>query len=284
MKISILGYGTFGQSLGSYLERLNHEIIREDISGDTTLVFIAVPSVNVIEVLLKFNDKLKNKKIIICSKGLSSNGKLLSIAISEDSLLKDLISNIFFLYGPTMADGLRRGDLSGVILSGIGDMEAVKKVIESDNLKIYLSKDVVGTQVGAALKNVISLFLGICEGSSLAGNTQAYIFTKCLEEVSKISFSLGGAEKSIFTLSCMGDITLPSRSKMIGIKLGQGCTLEDILKDTNYTIESLNTLKNIKVLLNENNIEAPILNIIYSIIYEKISINEAIDEIRKSMI
>jgi glycerol-3-phosphate dehydrogenase (NAD(P)+) len=280
MKISILGYGTFGQSLGIYLERLGYEIIKEDITEDTEIIFVTVPSVNVLDVLIKFKDKLDNKKIIICSKGLSFNGELISVAIENDLFLKNFVNNIFFFYGPTMAEGLKNGEISGAVLSGRDGKDEIKNILKSDYLRIELSEDIVGSQIGAALKNVMSLFLGMCEGASLGDNTKAYIFTKCVEEVASIAESLGGKNKTIFGLSCMGDLTLVSRSRNIGIRIGRGDKLEDILKETNYTIESLNTLKNIKILLDKNSIKAPIIESIYSIVYENMSIVESVRGIK----
>jgi len=110
MKISILGYGNFGSGFGEYLSRLNHEIIKEEV-GDAELVFVSVPSFAVVPVLLGVKEKIIGKKIVICSKGFTDDGKLIGDVLKENA-----IDDIFFLYGPTLIEGIVKGEISAEIV------------------------------------------------------------------------------------------------------------------------------------------------------------------------
>ena len=142
MKIAILGHGVFGEAMDTYLSRIGHSIEIDKIS-ESELVFVCVPSFAVVSTLLKFKKSIKDQKIIICSKGFSEDGKLLSDALGIDFLSK----NIFFFYGPTIADEIKRGILSGVVVAGGDGKEEIKKIIESDSLIVELTDDIIGVQV-----------------------------------------------------------------------------------------------------------------------------------------
>lgn len=274
MKISILGMGTFGGAMASHLERKGHKI-ESEVIFDSDIVLVATPSYAVISALVKEKNNIKNQKIIVCSKGFCENGELLS-----EGLKKEFTNDIFFLYGPTLASGITNGDLSAMVLAGGEGKEEIKKEIESKNLRIELSDDIIGVQVGAALKNVVTIFVGIAEGAGYNGNTQAFIFTKGLQEIQKIGIALGAKANTFLGLTCVGDLTLHSRNRQLGIELGKGRILEDIVKDMGYTPEGLTALKNAKGIACKLCIEVPFIKDLFSLVFEGKPIKEAIEDIK----
>src|SRR3989339_274504 len=274
MKISILGYGTFGQAIATRLIINGHEILINEVKG-SDMILVATPSYRVKEALLEHKDFIINQKIIICSKGFNEDGDLISTVLGKEFPH----NSIYFLYGPTLAEGLINGDLSAMVLAGGSSKEEVKKQIESQNLKIELSDDVVGVQIGAAMKNVVTIFVGIAEGASYGQNTQAYIFTKGLQEIQKLGVSLGAEPNTFMGLTCSGDLSLRSRNRLLGIEIGKGRKIENIVAKKKYMLEGLATIKNHKNISSKLGVELPFVDILFSIIFEGYSVEEGIRRI-----
>lgn len=274
MKIAILGVGTFGSALKAHLERRGHTILPETVSGSEAII-VSTPSYAVCSALLKEKEYITDQKIIICSKGFASEEKLLS------EILQDNFTNeLFFLYGPTLADGLTRGDLCGMVLAGTTDTHKLKNELESENVRIETSNDIIGTQVGAALKNVVTIFVGIAEGAQYGENTQAFIFTKGVQEIQKIGVALGADPNTFLGLTCVGDLTLHSRNRNLGIELGKGRNLDEVIQEMGYTPEGLTALKNAKGISERLHIEVPFIWDLYAVVFEGKPIQKAIEDIR----
>lgn len=274
MKISILGYGTFGSAIGVHLSRLNHEIQIDEVK-DSELIFVCVPSFAVISALLKVKDEILDKKIIICSKGFNQDGRLLSEALKDDFSDK----RIFYFYGPTMAQEIKDNVFSGVVLAGGSEKESIKKEIESENLRVELTDDIIGAQIGAAMKNVVTIFVGIAEGAGYGQNTQAYILTKGLQEIQRLGVALGADPCTFTGLTCLGDLTVRSRNRILGVEIGKGKKLDHIIKEVNHTQEGLNTIKNSRIISQKMGIKLLFVDILHSIIFENLSIDEGIRRI-----
>lgn len=282
MKISILGCGTFGSAIKTHLLKKGHTVIAEEI-GNSEIIFVSVPSYAVLPVLIKVKNEIKDQKIIICSKGFDESGKLLS-----EVLEKEFPNNeILFLYGPTLASEIKNGDFSAMVLAGKGDLSAqagvkeeLKKEIESESLYIELSDDIVGVQVGSALKNTITIFNGIIEGAGYGENTKAFVFTKGIQEIQKFGVALGAKPSTFMGLTCLGDLTLNSRNKNLGIELGKGRKIDEFTPEIGAPQEGIATLKSARVIADKNGIEIPFIDALYSIIFEGMSIKEGLNKIK----
>lgn len=273
MKIAILGRGAFGSAMSSHLSRLGHDVLMDKIS-DSEIIFVCVPSHAVTNALLKLKEEISDQRIVICSKGFAENGLLVSEALKEQ-----FENEIFFLYGPTLADELGREIFSGMVLAGSSSKNDIKKEIESENLHIDLSDDVVGVEIGATLKNIMAIFIGIVEGAKYGQNTNAFIFTKSAQEIKKIGVALGGRPDTFLGLSCIGDLYLPSRNRKLGVLLGEGRNIEDIIAETNYTPAGIFALKDAQGLIQKLNIEAPIIRLLFKIVFENYPIKNAVKEV-----
>lgn len=275
MKIAILGHGVFGEAVASHLSRLGHEVFLDTIEN-CSYVFVCVPSFAVIASLEANKDKIIDKKVIICSKGFNTDGRLLSEVLNE--IFPN--SDFYFLYGPTIAEELKDDVLSGVVLAGGEGKEEIKKNIESKNLIVELTDDVIGVQVGASMKNAITIFVGIAEGASFGQNTQAYLLTKGVSEIQKLGIALGAKPETFMGLTCLGDLSLRSRNRLLGVEIGKGRNLDDIIKEMNYTQEGLATIKNAKIISQKIGISLLFIDTLNSIIFEGLNIEEGIRKIK----
>ena len=166
-----------------------------------------------------------------------------------------------------------------MVLAGGEDKEEIKKHIQSDKLYLELSDDIVGVQVGAALKNVMTILIGIVEGKGYSKNTRALFFVKCLKEIQEFGVALGADKDTFYGLSCLGDLTLQSRNRQLGYEFGKGRKLDEIIKEAISTIEGVGTIKTARIISKKYNINTPIMDSLYSILFENASIEDSIKKI-----
>jgi glycerol-3-phosphate dehydrogenase (NAD(P)+) len=272
MRISILGCGVFGKALNTYFSKKGDRVYLERIE-DSEVIFVAVPSYAVVKVLVGAKKEIVDQKIIICSKGFDESGKLLGEVLKEEFLDNEIL----FLYGPTLADEFKHGDFSAMVLVGKGDSKIeLKKQIESDSLFIELSDDVVGVQVSSALKNVVAIFVGIVEGAGYGQNTEAFVFTRGIQEIQKFGMALGADQNTFLGLTCIGDLTLKSRNRDLGIELGKGRKINEFVPQVGSPQEGIATLKIAKMMAGKMRIETPFINTLYSVIFEDLPVEKAI--------
>ena len=274
MKISILGYGIFGSAISSRLLLNGHTIIKEEVSEDTDIVLVAVPSYAVTDVLLSNKDKILNKKIIICSKGFDQNGELFS-----KFLEREFPNNqSYFLYGPTIAEELKTDVFSVMVLAGGEGKEELKKQIELENLRIEISDDIVGVQVGSALKNTVGIFVGLAEGAGFGENTQGFIYSKGLREIQKIGIILGAKSDTFLGFTCAGDLFLRSRSRILGVEIGKGRSFEEVSEEMTYPKEGIASLKSV-LKMNNIGIDLTFFKLINSVVFENMKVEEAVKKL-----
>ena len=274
MKISILGHGTFGGAISSRLSLNGHTIIKNTIK-DSDTILVAVPSYAVSGVLSSHKGEIKDQKIIICSKGFDKSGELFSTVLE-----KEFPNNqIYFLYGPTLAEELRNGVFSIMVLAGGKGKEELKKQIELNNLYIELSEDIIGVQVGSALKNTVGIFVGLVEGAGFGENTQAFIYSKGLQEIQKIGVCLGADPNTFLGFTCAGDLFLRSRSRILGIEIGKGRSFEDVSKEMTYPKEGISSLKNILKMESNLKMDLGFFRLINAVVFENMSVPDAVKKL-----
>lgn len=230
-----------------------------------------------------YNEYLKETSyLVICSKGISENGKMLSEEF-EKYVSKEKIA---VLTGPTHAEEIAEKKLSAMVIASINE-EVKNKVIEifaSSYIRLYKSNDIIGVQIGGALKNVIAFCSGIIIGMGEGDNTLAAICTRGLSEISRFSEKYGSNSKTIYGLSGLGDLLVTclsehSRNRKAGILLSQGKTLEEVRKEVGMVIEGLENLKTVKEMADSLNVEMPIINALYNVVYKNKEIKEEINNL-----
>ena len=152
----------------------------------------------------------------------------------------------------------------------------------SKDLRIYTSKDVKGVELGGALKNIIAFCAGTAAGIGLGDNSFAALITRGLTEISRLGIALGGEKDTFYGLSGLGDLIVTclsehSRNRKAGKLIGQGKTLEETKKEVGMTIESIDNIEVAYELAKINNIEMPIVQMVYDVLYNKLDPKKAVE-------
>lgn len=225
----------------------------------------------------------EGKPIIVCAKGVEiESGSLLS-QIAKDILPKNPLA---FLTGPTFAAEIARGLPSAVTLAmdDLQEATALAEKLSSRNLRMYPSDDMIGAQVGGAVKNVIAIACGMIEGKKLGDSARAALVTRGLAEIARLGAALGAKKETLMGMCGVGDLILTcssmqSRNFSLGVALGQGQTLEEILAKRNSVTEGVYTAKALAVMAKNNAVEMPISGAVHACLSEGISVDAMIEKL-----
>ncbi len=254
------------------------------ITGDITeakndeILVMAVPSIAVRAVAKQLKGIADKKLIVSLSKGFDENTlKRLSVTIKEE--LPD--STVVVLSGPSHAEevALNIPTLCVTASEDIRAAEYVRDIFTNPNFRLYSSNDVVGVEVGGAIKNVMAIAVGIIDGMGLGDNTKAAIMTRGIAEMTRLSLAFGGKAETLSGLAGIGDLIVTctskhSRNHEAGFYIGQGMTPEGAIKKVGKTVEGYTTTLAVYKLVNKMQIEAPILTGVYNILYNGLSPKE----------
>lgn len=222
--------------------------------------------------------------VITLCKGLEEGSNLLpSEVVAEE--LPDL--NRAVLSGPTFASQVAAGQPSAIVLAGNmspARLETLQSAISSETLRVYSSGDLIGVELGGCLKNVYAIACGMCEGLKLRDNSRAALLTRALHELVRLGESLGGSRDTFYGLSGLGDLILTctgaeSRNRTFGQLLAEGATSEDLLEKQGMTVEGYRAAACFHAICQEKQLEAPILEQIYRILYQGRDLRTALGEL-----
>ena len=238
-------------------------------------LFMIVPSHHYRDVLTQLRGHLRGKtKVVSGTKGIENETLERMSQITAD-VLGDQLAAFAVFSGPTFAIETARGDPTAAVIASkdVDFAQDVQKVMSSQSLRLYHSTDVVGLEVAGSLKNVIAIAAGVLEGLGLGSNTNAALVTRGLHEVTRLGIALGGRLETFAGLAGMGDLVLTctgalSRNRTVGVLLGQGKTIEEILRDAKFVAEGIKTSKSARALAERHQIEMPITNEMYRVLYE----------------
>lgn len=223
----------------------------------------------------------EKQPIIVCSKGIEE-----SSALTLDEVIKEEIplARVGALSGPSHAEEVSIA-IPTVLVIASKD-EELKKSIQQDfmneRLRIYTSSDIKGVELGGALKNIIAFCAGIAAGIGYGDNTFAALITRGLVEIRKLGIALGGEKDTFYGLSGLGDLIVTclsehSRNRKAGFLIGKGKTIEEAKKEVGMTIESIDNIEVAYRLSKEKNIELPILNAVYDVLYNNLEPRKAVE-------
>ena len=223
------------------------------------------------DVAEKFKEKLENKNLIIATKGIEIKTGDLII-----NIMKNVIdANFAILSGPSFAKEVAMKKPTAVSIASFEHKNAEfwQKIFSNDYFRAYSSTDVVGVEVGGAMKNVIAIATGIADGLDFGNNARAGIITRGLAEITRLGIKLGGRHETFMGLSGLGDLVLTctgdlSRNRQFGLKIAEGLTSEEILSNMKMVAEGVYTAKAAYNLCQKIEIEMPISTEVYKIIYE----------------
>ncbi len=257
--------------------------LRESISsGD--IIIIAVPSLYLRNVLWKVKDiDLRGKLLVSVAKGLERKTLLRPSQIIE-SVLGQV--NLVILSGPSHAEEVARELPSAVVAASRNDKLAqrIQEELSDKNFRIYTVTDIVGVELGGALKNVIALAAGICDGLKFGSNAKSALIARGLLEMTRLGIKMGANPNTFFGLSGLGDLVTTciseyGRNRLVGMRLGQGEKLEEILGKMEMVAEGVETTRSVIDLARRYEVKMPIAEEIYKVLFEDKNARQAVEDL-----
>ncbi|WP_438015866.1 NAD(P)H-dependent glycerol-3-phosphate dehydrogenase [Sorangium sp. So ce315] len=249
----------------------------EDALRGAELVLLVVPSHALREVVREAGPHVP-RGALVCSatKGIENDSLMLMSEVLVDELGRDVEPRLTYLSGPSFAREVAAGQPTTVVVAGKGEREthAVQRMLATERFRVYSSDDVVGVEVGGALKNVVAIAAGICDGLGLGHNARAGLVTRGLAEMARMAAAKGANLLTLAGLSGMGDLVLTctgelSRNRTVGIEMGRGRKLDEILAGLGHVAEGVKTAKSAYELANKLGVSAPISVEVYRMLYEE---------------
>jgi glycerol-3-phosphate dehydrogenase (NAD(P)+) len=254
--------------------RATHSL--EEALAGSELVVLATPSHATREVVAKAKPYLpRHVPIITVAKGIENETLLTMTELLEDCLPEEFHPYLAVLSGPSFAKELAKRMPTVVTIASHWDRVAVRcqTALQTETFRSYTSTDVVGVQYGGALKNVIAIAAGMADGLGMGHNARAAIITRGLAEITRLAVRKGANPLTLSGLSGMGDLVLTctgelSRNRHVGMELGKGRKLPDILAQMNEVAEGVKTARSARDLELKTGVELPICHQVYLIAYE----------------
>ena len=250
------------------------------------LVVLAVPSHGMRPICRQVQPHLPAAATLVhVTKGIEiETGARMSEVIKAE-LGKD---DVVVLSGPSHAEEVGRGVPSAVVVASNDPGKALvaQQVFMNERFRIYTHDDVTGVELGGALKNVIAIAAGACDGIGFGDNTKAALCTRGLAEMARLGAALGARPETFFGLSGVGDLIVTSfsahsRNRKFGERLGRGETAQEILASTKSVAEGVKTAKSVMQLAELRGVDTPIVREVYAIIYAGKSPKEAVRDLMR---
>lgn len=320
-KVTFIGGGSFGTALSIALARkeninitiwdrskeviddinLNHKNskylkdidLSDRIKGENDIeiavknadyVVLSLPS-HVIRQYCSKISKLVNKNTIIISiaKGLEQGTlKTMSEIIEEE--MPD--NHVVILSGPSHAEEVSIGIPTAIVASSKDNRvaEKVQDIFMDEKLRIYTNNDIIGVELGGAVKNIIALAAGILDGAGYGDNAKAALMTRGMSEIIRIGVKLGGNPKTFYGLTGMGDLivtctSMHSRNRRAGILIGKGYSMEEACTEVNMVVEGVKACKAIYELKERIGVAMPITEALYDVLYRSKDVKDVILEL-----
>jgi glycerol-3-phosphate dehydrogenase (NAD(P)+) len=311
IKIGVIGAGSWGTTLANHLIRKGHcvtlwvyekelcEIILkerrnpiylpdiliekdilptnsiEEACNNKDIIIFVVPS-HVIRGVIKKAVPFINKGIVIsATKGIENKSLLTTSQILKELLPERMHKKISVLSGPSFAREVAIGLPTAVAVASeeIGVAQYIQGLFSTPFFRIYTNSDVIGTELGGALKNVIAIAVGISDGLGLGNNARAALITRGIAEMIRLGTKLGANPITFSGLAGFGDLVLTctsdlSRNRTVGLKLGQGMNLREVLQDMKMVAEGVKTTKAVFELAKRHDVEMPITEQVYKVLYK----------------
>ena len=318
MRITVLGGGSWGTAISQELSK-NYDIdlyvrnektiesINNDHKNDRYLSeYVLNPN---IKASSDIESLLKNKYIInaIPTQAIRKMLEANHSYFNDDSVIINLskgievttnkrISEIFAeflpkvkfasLSGPSHAEEVIKSVPTSLVCASLDhDLSCeIQDLLNSETLRIYTNDDLIGTEYGGAVKNVLAIGAGIIDGLDFGDNSKAAILTRGIHEMTRFCLAMGGQRNTLYGLAGLGDLMVTanskhSRNRKAGELIGQGHTIESLENDIGMVVEGIPTAKALYHISREKNIYMPITNVIYKILYENMDFNKAIKDL-----
>ncbi|WP_321367791.1 NAD(P)H-dependent glycerol-3-phosphate dehydrogenase [uncultured Desulfuromusa sp.] len=255
--------------------------------ADKQLLLFVTPSQSTRHVLQEMLPNLKPETIIVsASKGIENDSLMLLSQVFEDLLPEKMHSQLGFLSGPSFANEVSSGMPTAVVAASRDAAVAteIQKIFSTEVFRVYTHNDIIGVELGGAMKNVIALAAGVADGLGFGHNTRAALITRGLAEMTRLGIKLGGTAETFAGLAGMGDLVLTctgdlSRNRSVGIELGKGRKLDEILGGMQMIAEGVKTTLSAYQLADRLGVDVPIIEQMYLILYQNKDPRKAVSDL-----
>lgn len=320
MKVSVIGGGAWGTTLSQALSDNKHEVLIREINPifverinedhthpffDVTIpssisatlslqeavdysdiIMICVPTKFIRSVLIEINSLIKTPKLFInVSKGIEPDTSYCVSQIVKEVIEPKNLKGYVNLSGPSHAEEMILRKLTALVSASDSEEDAkfVQDLFSNKRyLRVYTSTDVIGVETAGAIKNAIAIVSGICSGMGLGENARAFLISRGVLEIVKITEVLGGKTSTAYGLSGVGDLIVTassnhSRNFQCGLKIGKGMNVVDAEGSISQTVEGIKTIKAAYQIAQKYNLDLPIIENAYKIVTNELSPKEALD-------
>ncbi len=254
----------------------------DEILAGAELVIVAVPVAALRDTLQRIAKRAVQVPVIWVCKGFESGTSQLPHQIVTDTLPASFPRGV--LSGPSFAQEVARNLPTALTLaSGDGEFaQRAAKALHHSRLRIYSSTDVVGVEIGGAIKNVLAIAAGICDGMRMGLNARAALLTRGLAEMTRLGLQMGGRAETLGGLSGVGDLILTctgdlSRNRQVGMLLAQRKSLPAILDELGHVAEGVYTAREVHRVARQHDVEMPICEAVYRVLYENLAAEQAVE-------
>ena len=257
-------------------EKISFHYNINDVLNGSEILILSVPSSAMRETLEKISNNIHPEiKIVNTSKGFELNTLMsMSEIILETLNIND--DQIITFYGPSHSEEVIKNLPTAMVsaCANENNSKIIQNLFSTENLRIYTSKDMRGVEIGGSLKNVIAIASGICHGIGYGDNANAALITRGLHEITKLGIAMGAKEQTFYGLSGIGDLiatclSTHSRNRHVGDEISKGKSLEEIISSMGMVAEGVNTTKVVHELSKKHNIEMPISNSVYEVLFKR---------------
>ena len=313
--IAIIGSGTWGVALAIHLANIGHNVkiwsftqeetdainnerkcqflpeavipdnvrcytdIKQVVEGSDIILHVT-PSKFVRTTIKKYEAYVTNQPIIMCAKGFEET----TLCTLSDIIEQELPNSKYGIFsGPSHAEEVSLGVPTAIVIASKNKevQELVQDTFMNEKMRVYASDDVIGVELGGALKNIIAFCAGIATEINLGDNSFAALITRGLVEMTRLGEAMGGKHDTFYGLSGLGDLIVTcmsehSRNRRAGRLIGKGYTVEQARQEIGMVIESIDNIDVAYKLGQKYNIEMPIVNSVYDVLYNNLDPKEAV--------
>ena len=260
-----------------------------DISSaiqSSKIIVLALPSQSIRDVITKNKSSFnKNHIIVNVSKGIEVD-TLMTVSEVINDALDGRHKSVVTLSGPSHAEEVINGHPTTLVAASndIQSAEIIQNLFATEMLRTYLNRDIRGVELGGSMKNVIAIAAGICDGIGYGDNSKAALMTRGMMEITRLGEAMGAKVETFRGLSGYGDLIVTclskhSRNRQLGQLIGQGKALEDITSDMSMIAEGIFTAKSVHQLQLKHNVEMPIHEAIYQVLFQKKDPKNSVSEL-----
>jgi len=250
-----------------------------------TLVVMVVPSHAMRETIELAAPHLHDKSLIVsASKGIEDESCKTMFDVIDDTISAP--DRIGVISGPSFAAELAGGQPTVVVAAAQEHSvaERIQNAFAATMLRVYSSTDVIGVEIGGVVKNVMAIATGVADGLGHGHNARAATITRGLAEITRLAVALGARRETLSGLSGVGDLVLTctgdlSRNRQLGLRIGRGEKVEDILSGMRMVAEGVRNTKTVKTLADRCGIELPIVDVTYRVLYEGLPPDQALEQL-----